>query len=175
MDESLSFSLPDLAVRCGRLSSICLLGAWPGCEGMLADHLREALGAELPNDGRRAQAFKSGHLYRVHPEKLLVVSPDDPAVTAKLQKGFDAEIGSLSDQGHSRMAFFMQGPGLWRLLRRILPLDPTQALPEADAFVQTRWGDANVLAHRSADEAVALLVPASFAASLWDALRRGMH
>ena len=166
MTETVIIEKSLLRASRARLASVCLVGAWPGQETALATHLKTTLGCNMPVDGRQSEAFENGYGYRVHPSKVLVTSADDAQVPVRLGARYSAQIGSLSDQSHSKICVTLSGPGVWEVLQQGLPLDPEHALPEIGRFVQTRLGDANVLIHRCADQTCALLVPTTFAYSI---------
>lgn len=161
---------PGVRITCSRLASVVLIGAWPDHMDQLKDHLNRVMNVRLPETPQIATEVETSTLYPVHPNKYLIISPQNANLFLRLSEGYSTQMGSMSDQSHGRMGVCLEGPLASTVLSRSLPLDPVSRMAITGTFVQTRMHDTNVLVHRKRKEHFAMLVPTSFALTVLERL-----
>jgi heterotetrameric sarcosine oxidase gamma subunit len=141
------------------------VSAWP--ESLLAigkEAARLAGCDEAPGPGQ-ATAGANGTLLRVDPLKWWLISRQSPATRLFLAAG----DGAVLDLSSSRTWVTLSGPDAAGLLNRFLPLDLSDRAFPPGSSASTAFHHIGVTLWRD-DEGFNLLLPRSFAASLWEML-----
>jgi len=143
---------------------ILQLAGWETFEESVTDILA-SLGFSGPGNYRQAET--SGHFtsFRIAPDKIWLVA-EHPSFPTELNPQQDDLV--FLDLSHSRTAFLVSGPGAEHLLARLAGIDfRSSSFPPGD-FVQTGIHQIGVLIHRCGLEEFSILVPVTWAGSLWD-------
>jgi heterotetrameric sarcosine oxidase gamma subunit len=134
------------------------------CWGDLAaaGPLLDRLGLPEPDYARTAHA---GGLraWRIAPDKLLIEGAGDLSAEAS-----DALMPL--DLGHARLRVHVTGRAARRLLSQLTPIALSDDILPEGGFAQTGMHGIAVLIDRTGAEAYDVLVPGTWAASLWDLL-----
>lgn len=150
-----------------RPASLVQINFWRNVEQNVSDFLE----LSLPTDGRSASTHGTGNLFRVSPKRVLIVDMGDPSLFSQIKALVTIDAGTVSDLSHARMSLTMQGVNAETLLKRLVSIDLRPAHFPVGQFAQTFVQDANVLIHRTAEDHFSILIPTSFATSLWDTVR----
>lgn len=119
----------------------------------------------LPGLGsyRRGQTSGSVTSFRIAPDKVFLEGTGDLAGYAT------AELMVL-DLGHARTAITLQGPSARDLLSQVIAIDTSANAFTAGDFVQTGLHHVGVLIHCSGDASFDILVPCTWAETVWEVL-----
>lgn len=120
-------------------------------------------------DYQHARKAGSAIAYRIAPDRLLLRHSDRAALLTAGQ-ALDPETTCSLDLSHARWVLGIEGPAAPGLLARLVPIDCDPAVFPVGRFVQTAIHHVGVLLHRYAEEQWELLVPVTWAQSLWDYL-----
>lgn len=127
-----------------------------------------ALGAlDIPNLGgyRRAQCLNGRTLWRVAPDKVWIEGVGALDLT---RHGGDNLV--VLDLSQSRIMVTIAGTKARNLLAMMCPVDVSSDAFAPGDFVQTAMAQTAVLVQCQSDTAFEVMVPVTWAASLWDAL-----
>lgn len=125
------------------------------------------LGFNGLGDYRSVQVSGPVSAYRIAPDKLLLRGEDHTALATAL-KPLDPARAATVDLSHARWVIALEGPALEEVLARLVTVDvATTALP-AGSFVQTGIHGVPVLLHRIGEQQAELLIPTTFAATIWE-------
>lgn len=140
--------------------------AWPETLAQVADRAAKLIGSDqVPGPGRFVQTGQ-GLLLRVEPLKfwLLTNSQDGPESLI-----LEPDIGCTLDLSHSRTGLRIRGQAAATLLNHFLPIDFRPASLVPGAVISTAFHHVGItLLHR--DGEFELILPRSFALSLWEML-----
>lgn len=144
------------------------IAGWSGFEAAATPAL-STFGLEGLGDYRNARSAAGATVYRIAPDRLLL-RHSDPSALTKASAALDPERACSLDLSHARWVFAIEGATAPALLARLLPIDCDPACFPVDCFVQTAVHHVGVLLHRRAEVRWELLVPVTWAQSLWDYL-----
>ena len=145
--------------------------AWPDTLDHMGAVAMAAAGvATVPTAGRVSRAGDVS-LLRVEPLKWWLVSPAPVATPLSVASGVESGVGAVLDISDARCWITVTGPRAATLLGHCLPLDLRPAAFADDAVVSSAIHHVGVTLWR-ADDGFNLLVPRSYAASLWQLLFR---
>lgn len=116
---------------------------------------------------RRVQTTESARSYHVAPNRTWVLRDNADKVP-----DHDGEQIALLDLSHARIAITVEGPDAAAMLQTCAPLDLSVEAFGAGHFAQTGIHEIPVLIERTGAEAFTLLVPCTWARSLWGTLTR---
>jgi heterotetrameric sarcosine oxidase gamma subunit len=159
----------DVGIILGEIQAATQMqfAAWPDTlDQMGAVAMATAGVAAVPAAGRVSRASDVS-LLRVEPLKWWLVSPAPVATPLSVESG----VGAVLDISDARCWITVTGPRAATLLGHCLPLDLRPAAFADDAVVSTAIHHVGVTLWR-ADDGFNLLLPRSYAASLWQLLFR---
>ena len=140
--------------------------AWPDTlDHMGALAMATAGVAAVPAAGRVSRAGDVS-LLRIEPLKWWLVSPAPVATSLLGASGVESGVGAVLDISDARCWITVTGPRAATLLGHCLPLDLRPAALTDDAVVSSAIHHVGVTLWR-ADDGFNLLVPRSYAASIW--------
>jgi sarcosine oxidase subunit gamma len=154
---------PGLSRRvCGMLLQY---HAWPDRFADMARRLADESGAPgIPAPGRAVHGAGAS-LLRVHPQRIWVVSQGEAAPIPDLP----SEIGAVLDLSHARTIIRIDAAHAAALLSRFVAVDLRPERFAVDAVAATPLHRVGVVLWRRR-EAIDILAPRSFAASIWSVL-----
>ncbi|MGI9499039.1 MAG: sarcosine oxidase subunit gamma [Geminicoccaceae bacterium] len=143
------------------------LAAWPETVSKVADIVIKTAGiAKAPGPGK-ASAGDKGTLLRVEPLKWWLIANGHAGMTPPV---IPPEKGSFLDLSHSRTWLKMGGEKADVLLNHFLPIDLREDSFPTGSVASTAFHHIGVTLWHS-DDGFNLLLPRSFAASLWQMLQ----
>lgn len=148
------------------LGSLWQIAGWRDFEAAIEPVL-SALGLEGLGDYGFVQTSATVEGYRIAPDRIWLCGPNASA----LEAAFDAARSdrlALLDLSHARVVIRVSGAAVADLMARVAPLDFSPAAFPADCFAQTGIHGVPVLIRRLSDEAFDLLVPVTWAVSVWE-------
>ncbi len=152
----------------GPAGGLLQLAGWDNFETAVAPALAQFGFAGL-GGYRAAQSQGEATAFRIAPDRLLLRHRASAPLLAAAETLDPATCCSL-DLSHARWVFTIAGPAGPDLLARLLPIDGSpEALPVGH-FAQSGLHHVGVLLHHRAETAWDLLVPVTWADSLWDYL-----
>lgn len=152
----------------GPVGGLLQLAGWADFETAAAPALTQLGFAEL-GSYQEAQSQGEATAFRIAPDRLLIRHSAIAPLLAAADNLDPATCCSL-DLSHARWLFTITGPAGPDLLARLLPIDGSpEALPVGH-FAQSGLHHVGVLLHHRAETAWELLVPVTWAESLWDYL-----
>ena len=141
--------------------------AWPETISKLGARCAKAFGSSrTPGPGRFVQT-RSGVFLRVEPLKWWLISTDDAPIP---ELNVPATEGSALDISHSRAWLKISGDKAQQLLNQFLPIDLREAAFSTGSVASTAFHHTGVTVWRT-DGEFNLLLPRSFAVSLWEMLQ----
>ncbi len=140
------------------------IAAWGDVEAALTPALKE-LGFSGLGGYQEIQGTGEILAYRTAPDRILLRHPGSLSAVAKT---LDPELACSLDLSHARWVFGIEGTAGPDLLARLLPIDCTAEIFAIDHFAQSALHHVGVLLHRRAETRWELLVPVTWAQSLWD-------
>lgn len=157
----------EVGVALGEIQPIAVLqfAAWPDklvCMGRVAS--KAAGVSKAPSPGRVCHAGPAS-LLRVEPLKWWLVSHDPVARPPNMS----SDLGAVLDLSHARTLIAVKGPRAETLLAHVMPIDFRTKAFDSTAVVSSAIHHVGVTVWR-ADGGFRLLVPRSFAATIWQLL-----
>jgi heterotetrameric sarcosine oxidase gamma subunit len=104
-------------------------------------------------------------LYRISPDRVLIASLTTLALPDSLLNTSSLAVQDLS---HARTRISVEGPAAEDVMARLAPIDFRASAMPVDGFAQTGVHHVGVLIHRISAERFDILVPVTWACSLWD-------
>ena len=145
--------------------AVVQFAAWPETLAQMGRVASEAAGVPAAPGPGRARHAGVNTLLRVEPLKWWLVSrapaPGLPQVTS--------EVGAVLDLSHARTLITVKGPRAEVLLAHVLPIDLRPDAFDGAAVASSAIHHIGVTLWR-ADDGFDLLVPRSFAATIWQLL-----
>ncbi|MEM1079393.1 MAG: sarcosine oxidase subunit gamma family protein [Pseudomonadota bacterium] len=143
-----------------RLNGLCQIAGWDGFAAA-ADPALRGLGLDGLGDFRNARSVEAVTAWRIAPDKLWLEGAGDLGAHA-------SEALMVLDLGHTRTVLTLAGPDARDLLSALISVDTrASALPPGE-FVQCGLHHVGVLIHCTGPQTFDILVPGSWAESLWD-------
>lgn len=148
-----------------RRFALTQLAAWPQTLSRMAAEVARLSGtAEAPGPGKSVKGSRV-QILRVEPLKWWLIR--DPGLV--LGPLADRDSGEMLDLSASRLQLGIEGPAAEKLLGHFLPIDlRPRAFPEG-SVATTAFHQTGVVLWRTA-QGFSLLLPRSYAASLWNQL-----
>ncbi|MEM7429786.1 MAG: sarcosine oxidase subunit gamma family protein [Pseudomonadota bacterium] len=147
---------------------IVQFAAWPDTVAAAAKKAAKTVGHALPDDTFIAASKAKTTVFRIAPEKFLIVCPVRAGMGAALSKAFKAEQAVVTELGHSRTILRVSGDAARDVLARGMPVDLDQGVFARGAFVQTGIHGVAVLCHRSGRDQFDLIMPRNFAVNIYE-------
>lgn len=144
------------------LPGLWQLAGWDGFDTAAKPALA-ALGLPGLGDYRRAQTGDACTAWRIAPDRLLIET------ATSLARFASAELAVL-DLGHARACIEVSGPHARTLLAQVTSADVSETAFEPGQFLQTGIHQVGVLLHCREEDRFELLVPSSWAESVWELL-----
>ena len=144
------------------LPGLWQLAGWDGFDTAAKPALA-ALGLPGLGDYRRAQTGDACTAWRIAPDRLLIET------AAPLARFASAELTVL-DLGHARASIEVSGLQARTLLAQVTSADVSERAFEPGHFLQTGIHQVSVLLQCHETDRVELLVPSSWAESIWELL-----
>lgn len=104
-------------------------------------------------------------LFRTAPDRVLVMGYPISSLSDSLTDNSSLAVLDLS---HSRTRIVIEGAGAEQVMARLAPIDFRQAAMPVNDFVQTGIHHIGVLVHRTAKMRFEILVPVTWARSVWE-------
>ncbi len=168
----------SLAATSGALSSLRLserapgallqIAGWADFEAASAPALSE-LGFKGLGDYQEARTSGSAIAYRIAPDRLLLRHGEQEGLLTAA-RALDPETACCLDLSHARWVFGIEGATAASLLARLVPIDCDPAVFPTGRFAQTAIHHVGVLLDRRSEQQWELLIPVTWAQSLWDYL-----
>ncbi len=147
---------------------IVQLAAWPDTVAAAAKKAAKTVGHALPGDTFTAAAKGKTSVFRIAPEKFLIVCPQRAKMGEALRKAFKAEQAVVTELGHSRTIIRVSGEAARDVLARGVPADLDPGQFAQGAFVQTGIHGIATLCHRSGRDQFDLIVARNFAVNIYE-------
>lgn len=128
-----------------------------------ATPMLEALGLEGLGDYRSSRRAGSAICYRIAPDKLLIEGAADVGAFVS------EEIVTL-DLGHARTAITLEGADAREVLAQAIAIDVSPEIFTENQFLQTGIHHVPVLIHCLGAERFEVLVPVTWAETIWEIL-----
>lgn len=156
-------------VTCAEVREFCLfqLAAWPETISAIDAIGAKMLGVSTAPDPGMAASGNAGTLLRVEPLKWWLAAEKTAGFAPP---AIPPEEGSFLDLSHSRAWLKVGGDKADVLLNHFLPIDLRSDAFKADSVASTAFHHAGITLWRG-DRDFNLLLPRSFAVSLWELLR----
>jgi methylglutamate dehydrogenase subunit D len=104
--------------------------------------------------------------FRVSPDRLLLRSAD-PELMSRTLAAISPSASVVLDLSHARWLFGAEGTNAVNFMSRMVPLDFDLVSFPVGAFAQTGIHHVSVLIYRRGDESFDILVPTTWARSIW--------
>lgn len=125
-----------------------------------------ALGFTGLGDYRTVRTVSDVDCYRIAPDRLWLMA-DDPGTLRDMMTNASAARLALLDLSHTRCVIGVSGAASEELLARVASLDFSMAAFPVGAFAQTGMHQISVLIRRRSADSFDILVPVTWAISLW--------
>jgi methylglutamate dehydrogenase subunit D len=155
---------PGITLSDAPLSGLVQIAGWSRFDTAVLPALK-TLGFSDAGDFRNSRQSGDATLFRTAPDRLLItgISAGDILETA----GANPELAAL-DLGHARMQINVEGRDAEGLMAQLAPIDFRLNAMPVGSFVQTGIHHIGTLIYRTSATRFELLVPATFARSLWE-------
>jgi methylglutamate dehydrogenase subunit D len=157
--------MESLRISEGAPGSIIQVAGWSDFTTAI-EPLMTALGFNGCGDYGRVHAAEDIMCYRVAPDRLLLHSAD-PNLIAKTLEVISPSAGVVLDLSHARWLLRVEGTNAANFMSRMAPLDFDLVSFPDGAFAQTGIHHVSVLIYRRGDESFDILVPTTWARSIW--------
>lgn len=147
---------------------IVQFAAWPDTVEAAAKKAAKTVGHALPGDTFSAASKGKTSVFRIAPEKFLIVCPLRAGMGAALSKAFKADQAVVTELGHSRTIIRISGPAVRDVLARGVPVDLDPGVFASGAFVQMGIHGIATLCHRSGRDQFDLIVARNFAVNIYE-------
>lgn len=164
-------TIPGLSLREIVDWDLVQLASWRGRHGDMAARIESALGTGPPPPCGSVHT-DAIELLGIAPLRLWCVAPSADARVARLVEAIDADVGCVTQLGHSHVRVRIGGPAARTLLAQEIAIDLDSASFADGRIARTALHHVPVLLQcRDADAGVFdLYLPRSFAASSWEYL-----
>ena len=147
---------------------IVQFAAWQDTVDAAAKKAAKTVGHALPADTFSAASKGKTSVFRIAPEKFLIVCPLRAKMGEALSKAFKAEQAVVTELGHSRTILRVSGEAAREVLARGLPVDLEPGVFAPGAFAQSGIHGVSVVCHRSGRDQFDLIVPRNFAVVIYE-------
>ncbi len=144
------------------IDSLWQIAGWDGFENAAASALM-SLGLGGLGNYRQSQSAGTVTSFRIAPDKLLLKGCGD--LSARTTPDL-----MVLDLSHSRTAIALEGPTARDLLAQVIPVDTSAHAFGLGEFLQTGIHQVGVLIHCTGDNSFEILVPCTWAVSVWEVL-----
>ena len=158
---------PAVSLSEVRELSLFQLAAWPETCRTIGETAAGVLGTSSPPGPGQAMTGKKGALLRIEPLKWWLIAEGTAAMDPP---AIPPDEGNVLDLSHSRTWLKVDGDKADMLLNHFLPIDLRSDAFPAGSVASTAFHHVGVTLWRGAD-GFNLLLPRSFAASLWQMLQ----
>ncbi|MEM9356560.1 MAG: hypothetical protein AAGB04_10125 [Pseudomonadota bacterium] len=156
-----------LKIRHESIGSLVQVAGWGTAFAEAVAPLLRELGLDNVGDFKQAQKSENTVSFRVAPQRLLLWTKDSQVAPASLSE-LDPASAPVLDLSHSRVCVTIEGSLARDYLARLCTIDlRLQSLP-IGAFAQTTIHHTAALIFHSQTNHYVLLLPSSYAQSLWD-------
>jgi methylglutamate dehydrogenase subunit D len=155
---------PAVTLSDAPLDGLVQIAGWHGFETAVLPVLK-SLGFTDAGDYHSSRQSGDMTLYRTAPDRILITGKAARSLVETA--GVNAEL-ALLDLSHARVQIFIEGRAAEQLMAQLAPIDFRLNAMPVGFFVQTGIHHIGVQIHRSSETRFDLLVPVTFARSLWD-------
>jgi len=148
------------------LGTLWQVAGWQDFETAV-EPLLAALGFAGLGDYRSVRTSAGTECYRIAPDRILLRCPDADVLLAALDKAPPGRLAAL-DLSHARIVIRVSGEATVDLMARLARLDFAGPAFPIDSFAQTGIHGVPVLIRRLSEEAFDLVVPVTWAVSVWE-------
>ncbi|MEX0305206.1 MAG: sarcosine oxidase subunit gamma [Leisingera sp.] len=145
-----------------RTGGLWQIAGWDSFEAAAAPVL-DTLGLGAAGDFRSCGQSSEATAWRVAPDRILIRSSADLS-------GFMSEQLAVLDLGHARTVITLSGPAARDLLSQVIAVDTAPAAFGPGEFRQTGIHHVGVLIHCTGPGSFELLVPCTWAETVWEVL-----
>ncbi len=147
---------------------IVQFAAWQDTVTAAAKKAAKTVGHALPSDATMAASKGKTSVFRITPEKFLIVCPLRTKMGEALSKVFRTEQAVVTELGHSRTILRVSGESAREVLARGLPIDLEPGVFAPGAFAQSGIHGVSMLCHRSGRDQFDLIVLRNFAVVIYE-------
>ena len=144
------------------IASLWQIAGWADFDAAAAPALA-ACGFDAANDYRTSVTNGDATAYRIAPDRILIEGAPD-------LDSFATDALTVLDLSHARTAITLSGPKARTLLSQLTSVDMSAASFDVGHFVQTGMHHIGVLLKCVGPDRFEILVPSTWAATLWDAI-----
>lgn len=167
--EASSAGMPDQHARLilseQALGALWQVAGWQDFETAVEPVL-SVLGFAGLGGHRSVRVSDATECYRITPDRILLRCPDAGVLLGALDRALPGRLAAL-DLSHTRIVIRVSGEATVDLMARLAPLDFADAAFPIDGFAQTGIHGVPVLIRRQSEEAFDLVVPVTWAVSIW--------
>lgn len=160
----------EIDLRERPIGALVQVVAWPDTVERLEATVSSLTGVAVPKGPGASAGNERTAIMNIGPGRMLIDSVD-ARLPASLAEQIPAELGAVTDLGHSRTAFRVSGPRAARLLSKGLIIDTDLARWPVFGTVTSAIHGIGVIARRGAEDSFDLYVYRGFALSFWEWLR----
>ena len=144
--------------------------AWPDTAERLEATVSSITGVAVAKGPGASAGNEQTVIMNIGPGRMLIDS-SDPRLAATLAEQIPAELGAVTDLGHSRTAFRVAGPQAARLLAKGLIIDTDLASWPAFHTLQSAIHGISLIVRRVSETEFELYAYRGFALSFWEWLQ----
>ena len=144
------------------ISSLYQIAGWDDFEDNALPILKK-LGLDSIGDYQRCYTQNNKQIFRIAPDRVLIAA----------NSAFDlpnASTLAILDLSHARTRIVIDGPAAEQIMARLAAIDFRKSSLANGSFVQTGIHHIGVLIHRTAAARFEILVPVTWARSIWDVI-----
>jgi heterotetrameric sarcosine oxidase gamma subunit len=149
--------------------SIVQLAAWRGEEGALISAIKEVTGLALPDGAGGGVSTDTKAVFGFAPAKFLITDQEE-GLAADFAKAVSAEIGTVTDLSHGRIAIRIAGPKAEWVLAKFFAVDFSLPAMPLGSGLSTMHHDIFAQIQRTGADQFDIYVFRSFARSFWNSL-----
>lgn len=155
--DNIAAAVSEVALR-----GVLQIAGWADFETH-AQSILDGFGFVVPENYAQSLVVQSKRLLRIAPDRMLILSAD-PLPNIPLA----SDTLALLDLSHSRTAISVGGPSAEQIMARLAGIDFRLSAFPVDHFAQTGMHHVGVLIYRPAAESFHIVVPVTWAQSLWE-------
>lgn len=155
---------PGVSVSETPVIGLVQIAGWGNFDATVLPRLND-LGFSDAGDFRQCRRANDVHLYRISPDRVLIAAPSPITLPASLQSNTSLAVLDLS---HARVRIAIEGPAAEEVIARLASIDFREAAMPVGNFVQTGIHHVGVLIHRTSADRFEILVPFTWARSIWE-------
>lgn len=146
------------------IENLVQIAGWGDFKAAVSSGLKQ-LGFNDVGGYRTSQGIDDIRLFRTAPDRILIMGQPIGGFSGSLT---DNNLLAVLDLSHSRTRIVIEGAEVEQVLARLAPIDFRAAAMPIDSFVQTGIHHIGVLIHRTSEIRFEILVPVTWARSVWE-------